>query len=152
VVDSGSGVQECVEGYIFAGQPPRILLLRRPPSRGSVWAPVSGKVEPEDADFESALRREIEEETQFGELVRVFDLGWEFPFTGSDGGPWRLHGFGVELAREADPLLSEEHDAFEWLDATAALERLHYDDNRQALRIMLARLEEERASAGALGY
>ena len=140
--------QECVEGYIYSGNPPRVLLLRRPPNRGRIWAPVSGKVEIEDADFPSALRREIAEETQITELVRVFELGWEFPFTGPDARPWRLHGYGVELEREVEPLLSEEHDAFEWLDAPQALERLHYDDNRQALGLLLQLLEGERRAVG----
>ena len=65
---------------------------------------------------------------------------------GPDGRPWRLHGYGVELEREVEPLLSEEHDAFEWLDASDALARLHYDDNRQALGLLLQLLEGERRS------
>jgi dATP pyrophosphohydrolase len=144
--------QECVEGYIYSGNPPRVLLLRRPPARGSIWAPVSGKVEPEDADFPAALRREIAEETRISDPVRVFDLGWEFPFSGPDGRPWRLHGYGVELAGEVEPLLSDEHDAFEWVDPDEALNRLHYDDNRMALRILLQILEGERRPAAPPSY
>jgi 8-oxo-dGTP pyrophosphatase MutT (NUDIX family) len=144
VTDSPSELEQaCVEAYIFAGRPPRILLFRRPPRRGSVWAPVSGKVEPEDEDLVAALRRELTEETQFSDPVRVFELGWEFAFTGPDGRPWRLHGFGVELEREAKPILSDEHDAFEWMDPLDALGRLHYEDNRQALTLLLELLERE---------
>ncbi|MCI4351495.1 MAG: NUDIX domain-containing protein [Thermoplasmata archaeon] len=55
--------EECVEGYLFASSPPKYLILPRPPERGAIWVPVSGKVQPADADFRSAVRREIDEET-----------------------------------------------------------------------------------------
>ena len=135
--------QECVEAYLFAGRPPRILLFRRPPDRESIWVPVSGKAEPEDESLPATLRRELAEETQLAEPVRVFELGWEFPFNGPDGRPWRLHGYGVELEREDAPVLSDEHDAFEWVDPAEALARLHYEDNRMALRLLLDLLGRE---------
>ncbi|MCI4361518.1 MAG: NUDIX domain-containing protein [Thermoplasmata archaeon] len=65
--------QECVEAYIFSGRPPRLLVLRRPPDRGSIWVPVSGKVDPTDADFPSALAREVNEETGFHDVLRTID-------------------------------------------------------------------------------
>jgi len=57
--------KECVEGYLFAFPPLELLLFRRPPARGRIWVPVSGKVEPSDQDFRTALCREVEEETGF---------------------------------------------------------------------------------------
>jgi 8-oxo-dGTP pyrophosphatase MutT (NUDIX family) len=137
-------IQECVEGYLFTGRPPRVLVLRRPPSRGQIWVPVSGKVEPTDRDLESALRRELEEETGFVEPIRCFPLDWKVEFPGPDGRRWRLHGFGVELGSEGDPRLSDEHEAFAWLDVAQATERLHYSDNRDALARLVRFLESER--------
>ena len=133
-------VQECVEGYLFSGRPPRLLVLRRPPARGRIWVPVSGKVEPTDPDLESALRRELAEETGERRPLPLLPLDWEVVFDGPDGRPWRLHGFGVELPEEIVPRLSEEHDAFAWLDPEQAIERLHYPDNREAVGRLLARL------------
>ncbi|MCI4351491.1 MAG: NUDIX domain-containing protein [Thermoplasmata archaeon] len=132
--------QECVEGYLFAGSPPKYLILRRPPERGGIWVPVSGKVEPADADFGAAVRREIDEETGFSHPRAVFSLDWSFRFDGPDGRKWRLHGFGVELEDSAPPRLSSEHDAFEWLGYREASERLHYPDNREALARLHHRL------------
>lgn|GEM_PF-346322 len=132
--------QACVEGYLFVRSPPRLLLLRRPPSRGSIWVPVSGKIEPTDAGPAAAVRREITEETDFRDLVSVEPLDWTVPFTGPDGRRWRLEAFAAELAAPSPPTLSAEHDAFEWVTFDAATVRLHYDDNRAAAERLHARL------------
>lgn len=136
--------QECVEGYLFAGRPPRMLILQRPPGRGSIWVPVSGKVESDDPDYPTGLRRELEEETGFrAQIDRLFPLGWEVEFDGPDGRRWRLHAFGVELVEAVDPRLSEEHDRFEWVSFDEARTRLHYPDNREAVGVLRAHLERE---------
>jgi lipoyl(octanoyl) transferase len=129
--------QECVEGYLFVRRPFQVLLFRRPPSRGRIWVPISGKVDPSDRNLSDALRREIAEETGFRRFRHLFPLRWVFPFRGPIGGRWRLHAFAVELPARAKPRLSDEHDAFEWLDTPAALTRLHYRDNRAALRRLI---------------
>jgi lipoyl(octanoyl) transferase len=138
--------QECVEGYVFCTAPTRVLILRRPPSRGRIWAPVSGKVDPGDSDYRAALLRELSEETGFREFVRVFPLDWEVPFTGPDGRTWRLHAFGVELDGSRPPVLSSEHEAFEWVTPVQAVERLHYEDNREAVRRLIAGLRSSAAT------
>jgi 8-oxo-dGTP pyrophosphatase MutT (NUDIX family) len=124
--------RECVEGYLFATPPLELLLFRRPPSRGRIWVPVSGKVEPTDADLVSALRRELNEETGLAEPRRLIDLDWQVPFRADNGETWRLHAFGVEVDRTFRPRLSDEHDAFEWVSLAEATRRLHYPDNREA--------------------
>ncbi len=129
--------QECVEGYLFIRRPLQVLLFRRPPARGRIWVPISGKVEPADRNLSAALHREVAEETGFTRFRRVSPLHWVFPFRGPKGGRWRLHAFGVELFVRAKPRLSREHDAFEWLEPAVALQRLHYRDNRAALRRLL---------------
>lgn len=137
--------QECVEGYLFLRSPLRLLLFRRPPTRGSIWVPVSGKVEREDRDLDAAARREVREETGFADFLEVRPLDWVVPFEGPAGGRWRLTAFAFELAREEAPRLSDEHDAFEWTGAEEALVRLHYEDNRGAVRRLQALLRGERS-------
>ncbi|MCI4331391.1 MAG: NUDIX domain-containing protein [Thermoplasmata archaeon] len=127
-----SVAQECVEGYLFATGPLSLLVLRRPPARGSIWVPVSGKVEKDDRDFPSALRRELAEETGLKGAVGLIDLDWQVRFEGPDGRAWRLHAFGVPVPRSFSPRLSPEHEAFEWLPFVEARARLHYEDNRAA--------------------
>jgi 8-oxo-dGTP pyrophosphatase MutT (NUDIX family) len=138
-VSAPPSVQRCVEGYLFVRTPPRVLVLRRPPSRGSIWVPVSGKIDPTDADAATAVRREIAEETGFDRLVELFDLPWSVEFVGPDGRTWKLQGFGAELDAARAPVLSSEHVEHEWLPPSAARARLHYPDNREAVDRLLER-------------
>ncbi len=139
-------VQECVEGYLFCGRPARLLLFRRPRARGGFWVPVSGKVEPTDADFTSCLRREVTEESGLTNFRRIFSLDWEVSFEGPDGRTWRLHAFGVELKEEVSPVLSLEHDAYEWVGFADALARLHFPDNREAVKRLVDLIDSSPAT------
>jgi 8-oxo-dGTP pyrophosphatase MutT (NUDIX family) len=132
--------RECVEGYLFSVDPLALLLFRRPPARGRIWVPVSGKVEPADADLESALRRELREETGLEDPSRVVPLDWHVPFRADNGETWRLHAYAVEVPRGFVPHLSPEHDAFEWVTPEEAQRRLHFEDNRQAVARLVERV------------
>jgi len=46
----------------------------------------------------------------------------------------------VELDRPGPPTLSDEHDAFAWVAPDEAIDRLHYSDNQEAVRRLVARL------------
>lgn len=137
----GSIQQECVEGYLFAREPLSVLIFRRPPSRGSIWVPISGKVDAGDADWEAAIRRELAEETGLDAPRRLFSLDWHVVFEGPGGGTWRLHAFGVEIPSGWTPRLSAEHDAFAWVAPAEAVARLHYADNRAAIGRLLERID-----------
>ncbi|MGB6443150.1 MAG: NUDIX domain-containing protein [Thermoplasmata archaeon] len=137
---TGPVVQECVEGYLFAGPPVEVLVFRRPPSRKEIWVPVSGKVDPTDPDLESALRRELREETGLLDPRRIFPLDWHVRFRSDTGATWRLHAYGVEVDRSFSPTLSAEHASSKWVSPADALALLHYDDNREAVRRLLALL------------
>jgi len=125
--------RECVEGYLFARDPPLLLIFRRPPTRGSIWVPISGKVDPTDANFDGALSRELEEETGLSHPIRVDPLDWEVSFRADNGEVWRLHAYAVEIARSFQPRLSSEHVEFEWVGLDEAERRLDYPDNREAV-------------------
>ncbi|MCI4372635.1 MAG: NUDIX domain-containing protein [Thermoplasmata archaeon] len=132
--------RECVEGYLYSAPPVRVLVFRRPANRGSIWVPVSGKVDPGDPTLLAALGRELEEETGLRAPRDVFSLDWEVPFRAPNGEVWRLHAFAVEVVPNFEPRLSAEHDAWEWVRPDEALRRLHYEDNREAVRRLLDRL------------
>lgn len=130
---AGGIARECVEAYLFASPPLELLVFRRPPERGGIWVPVSGKVEPSDPDFESAVRRELAEETGLTSPRRVLPLDWHVPFTVENGETWRLHAYAVEVERHFIPTLSREHDGAEWVSPEEARRRLHFEDNRAAV-------------------
>ena len=132
--------RECVEGYLFAGAPIEILLFRRPPSRDHIWVPISGKVEPTDHDLESALRRELAEETGLLRPRRIVPLDWHVPFRAENGETWRLHAYAVEVDRSWVPRLSAEHESAEWVDPEEAVRLLHFPDNREAVLRLRARV------------
>ncbi len=132
--------QECVEGYLFRRSPLELLILRRPPSRGRFWVPVSGKVDPGDRDFEAALRRELEEETGLRTPRSVRTLDWHVTFPSDSGAMWRLHAYAVEVDRGFTPVLSPEHDAFEWVLPEEAVRRLHFPDNGEAVGRLVQQL------------
>ncbi|EQD63705.1 lipoate-protein ligase B [mine drainage metagenome] len=136
----GSIQQECVEGYLFARPPMRVMILRRPPARGSIWVPISGKVDAADSDWEATIRRELREETGLETPKRLFALDWHVTFEGPQGGTWRLHAFGVEVDPGWAPRLSEEHDRYAWMTPEEAVARLHYADNRTAMGRLLERV------------
>lgn len=129
--------RECVEGYLFARPPLALLVFRRPPSRGSIWVPISGKVEAEDADFEAALRRELVEETGLVAPRSIVPLDWHVPFRSDSGETWRLHAFAVETDRSFVPRLSPEHETWAWVSPREARRRLHFEDNRRAVDRLL---------------
>jgi lipoyl(octanoyl) transferase len=137
---AGPVARECVEAYLFSNPPLRLLVFRRPPARGGFWVPVSGKVEPSDADWPAAVRRELREETGVSELRRLFPLDWHVRFRADNGETWRLHAYGAEVGAGFVPKLSAEHDAFAWVTPEEAVERLHFEDNRAALPRLIERL------------
>jgi 8-oxo-dGTP pyrophosphatase MutT (NUDIX family) len=142
---AGTVAQECVEGYLFASPPLALLVFRRPPTRGRIWVPVSGKVEPSDRDFASALCREVEEETGFVPRPdQLIDLDWHVPFRADNGETWRLHAFALKVPRSFKPRLSREHEAAEWVSVREAVRRLHYEDNRAAVERLRARYRPHR--------
>ncbi len=139
---SSAIARECVEGYLYTAQPFELWIFRRPPARGGIWVPVSGKVEPSDADLEAALRRELREETGLEQPGPVTPLDWQVPFDAPGGeGTWRLTAFAVEVDPAWRPALSAEHDLAERVSPSVASVRLHYTDNREAVQRLAARLE-----------
>jgi dihydroneopterin triphosphate diphosphatase len=136
----GPVVRECVEAFVYRGPPLEILVLRRPPARGRIWAVVSGKVEATDRDWEAALRREMQEETGLP-ILRMEPLDWHVPFRADNGEVWRLHGYAVRVAPGVDPRISDEHEAFAWVSVEEALRRLHFPDNREAVVRLAERVD-----------
>jgi 8-oxo-dGTP pyrophosphatase MutT (NUDIX family) len=136
---AGPVVRECVEGFLYADPPLELLLLRRPPARGRFWVPVSGKVEATDRDFEAAVRREVAEETGLAKPLRVISLDWHVRFRADNGEVWRLHAFGVEVDRSFVPVLSAEHDGWQWARPEMSVRLLHFEDNQLAVERLVAR-------------
>ena len=125
-----------------------VLAIRRVPQEGGFWQPVTGRIEPDEAPAETAVRETREETGLTGDLadlghVRDFRIAPEY--LGEDQGrPWlnREHAFALEIDG-GTVRLSHEHDEWAWLTPEKARETYRWNGNRRALE----RLERRVATA-----
>lgn len=150
--------------YCYRESEPRFLLLKRVSSRGGFWQPVTGSVEESDGllggraryrDVIAGVRRagsagdvverenllvaalrEVSEETGIEDVLTVVDLGAEARFEGFDGVTYQERSFAAEFPDDAQIAISHEHEDARWVTLEEALELLHFDQNRDALRAL----------------
>jgi dATP pyrophosphohydrolase len=113
---------------------PEFLLLRRAPDTvyEGQWRMVGGKIESNEAAWETGLR-EVQEET--GQVPTQF---WTLPSVNAFY-EWKEDRVNLAPAFAAalpdDPVLDDEHDAFAWLPAREAVERLQWPEQQRLLRL-----------------
>jgi lipoyl(octanoyl) transferase len=100
-----------------------LLALRRIPSRGGFWQPITGRVEPGET-FAAAAQRELGEETALDVTVEALGYRHSFLWPSSTVTTAEEDAF-LALAPEGfEPTLAPaEHDAAEWLSPEAAAAR-----------------------------
>lgn len=132
MVMGGCPVRHSVLVFVCVdSRPPMVLLLRRIPSRGGVWQPVTGHVEAGETSREAA-GREVWEETGW-KPDRLVDTGWTCCF--EHRGETYCHSVWIALAEQAFlPRLSDEHSEGRWVDLLGAERMLYWPDNRAMLR------------------
>lgn len=113
---------------------PEFLLLRRAPAAeyAGQWRMVGGKIEDDEAAWETALR-ELEEET--GHTPSRF---WAVPSVNAfyEWGNDRVNLIpAFAAALPDDPVLDDEHDAFAWLTTREAVDRLAWSEQQRLLRL-----------------
>ena len=130
--------QDVVEAIVFQRTDPVLfLLLRRIPARGGWWQAVTGSVE-KNEEFETAVRREVWEETGITSFLEIVNLHYSFEFEFAQYGSQRerkavKHSFGVETdSRQIQ--IGPEHDTCDWVTYQEALAQLTWEDNKEAFR------------------
>ena len=117
-----------------------VLLLRRPERRGGGMHPVTGKAEPGEQPA-AAAAREAEEET--GITGSVADLGYLHEYTSPKGKPIREHAFLLSAPARARVRISDEHDAFAWVDPSSARASVTWPAHRKSLDLALQRFAQK---------
>jgi 8-oxo-dGTP pyrophosphatase MutT (NUDIX family) len=149
---------DLVDVWIFRVQEgaAELLLMRRSAGRvlPGLWQGVSGRLEAGERVVEGALR-ELREETGFERPVveALFDLDFvnQFHYAPADA-ILTAAVFAVRVAPGAEPALSHEHDADEWLSIEAAFAKVVWPGYRDAItRIGDNLLDPERARWFELG-
>jgi dATP pyrophosphohydrolase len=128
------------------------LLLKRIARYGGHWQTVTGSLEQGETHL-AAAQRELMEETGIGarredfidlRLTNTFEIApeWRHRYapgvTHNEEVCFALEGRECEIAVESD-----EHEQYAWRDYTAALEMVHWESTRRALRATEGLLSRE---------
>lgn len=119
---------------VYALDPPRVLVLRRPAARAAGWQSVTGRVEPEDADLRATALREIAEETGLPAPDTLIDLGFERSFVGYDGVTYHQRSFAARYQTPHAIERTPEHEEGRWVALDEAMTLVSWDTDREALR------------------
>lgn len=133
-----------VEGIIFQkteGGKLLFLLMRRIPSRGGFWQPLTGGIRIGE-NLEEGLLREIREETGIIEIVRIISTGYTFNFKDHDK-DYIEYVYGVEVPADISVILSHEHDLMRWVPKEEALALFKWPGNIEGLQRLCSILEFE---------
>jgi len=133
-------VSEIVEVCVFRFRDAHLeyLLLRRSPHDSlypGIWQIVTGTIHPNERAVDAALR-ELKEETQLVPL-RFWVVPHANVFYDRVADAMNLSPmFAVQVTDHDKPVLSEEHDAFEWVRLGPAKQRLVWPGQRDGLDVV----------------
>lgn len=123
------------QGVMFAiveGEP-SFLILKRSPNEGGYWQPLTGSVEENETELD-CLRRELEEEVGIqASTVDITDVLHTFDWSYEDV-IYNEFVRGVQISRNADIVLSEEHSEYMWCDLNEALQSLKHESNKEGFK------------------
>jgi 8-oxo-dGTP pyrophosphatase MutT (NUDIX family) len=120
-----------------------VLVLRRPPAKGSVWAPVTGNVD-EGETFEHAAARELQEETGLGGEGALHRAEFVNRFSKEKGGTARAFEervFAAVIPQGRPVRLSEEHVEAKWVSPAEAVELVAFEGCKKGVKSALEAVE-----------
>ncbi|WP_393971596.1 NUDIX pyrophosphatase [Oxyplasma meridianum] len=125
---------------------PQFLVLRRIPSKGSIWQNVTGAIE-DGETLENAAYRELEEETGIGR-DKILEFGQLFSFEYRDARDMEVEetvffakikeGTPVDITKNVYP----EHETFKWCSDREAIELMKWKTNSRAIEAVMENLKK----------
>jgi len=122
------------------------LMMHRVIPRLSFWQPVTGGVESGET-IEQTAARELHEETGFvPDDLQAIDFTYTFPpdeffkdIYETEPDEIRVHVFVTRVPVDSEPTLDPvEHDQHCWMDFNAAMDQLHWWDDKESLKHVAA--------------
>lgn len=122
--------------YRLTDNGPEFLLFKR--AKGKIyhgqWRMVGGKANPGETYWKAALR-ELMEET--GLAPKRF---WTIPSVNTfyeykSDTIHHIPAFAAELLYSSVPVLDDEHSTYGWFDAVAAVDRLHWPEQKRLIEL-----------------
>ena len=113
-----------------------VLVLKRPPASGGIWAPVTGHVEQGESD-EAAAARELQEETGLASAAALRATGFVNRFEKERRGVLVAFEESVWAAvvRPGKAFkLSDEHVEGKWVGVSEAVALVAFDGCKEAVR------------------
>ena len=132
-------IQVCVFLYRDREKGRQYLLLHRVTRQGSFWQGVTGALEEGETLLQAAAREVLEETALTPAKICPVDFSYRFPVSdewreayGPDPDEIVEHVFVAKVTGD-DPILSSEHDAWQWRVPKGAAETLKWQTNIEAL-------------------
>jgi 8-oxo-dGTP pyrophosphatase MutT (NUDIX family) len=114
----------------------QILVLKRNQQKGGFWQTITGGVHIGE-NLYNAAKREVMEEIGLFDDVSLFPTRLSYSFMGDDGYMLKEYVFGCEVSDPSKIQISEEHDSFEWMHPQKAVDRVAYENNKQAINSVI---------------
>lgn len=134
-----------VQGVMYSKNNDKIeyLIIKRSEKDGGFWQGVTGTLE-EGEKLKECLIREIKEELGIVNINKISEIEETIQWAKKTGFMITEYVFSVELDRNINVTLSEEHDDYKWCDFNEAYQWLGKDNNKNTLKMINEKLINER--------
>ena len=134
-----------VQGVMYSKNNDKIeyLIIKRSEKDGGFWQGVTGTLE-EGEKLKECLIREIKEELGIVNINKISEIEEIIQWAKKTGFMITEYVFSVELDRNINITLSEEHDDYKWCDFNEAYQWLGKDNNKNTLKMINEKLNNER--------
>lgn len=117
----------------------KILLLHNNPLNpihgGDIWYTVTGGVEEIDANLESAVKREVKEETNL-DVIDTMYLNINYKYLNRRNIECIEYAY-ISFVKEGNIILNEESIGYKWLDINTFINEIYWYSDKDELRKIL---------------